>query len=78
MSPEEIETFKASWPCHGLSKLHRVTFYFETNGDLVDIETFGRDGKQFDSCHVDGSALVALMVDAQRKVNPEHCADRGI
>jgi hypothetical protein len=64
---DSIETFKRSWPCHGLpDNLHSISCEFATNGDLLDIECYDDAGKWMDSGTFDGSALLALMGDCQK------------
>lgn len=63
---DAIETFKRSWPCHGLpDNLHSISFEFASNGDLVDIEAYADDGTRLDSAEFDGPALLALCSDAR-------------
>lgn len=74
---EEIDAFKATWPCHGLpDTLNVLAFTYSDNGDLVDVHARSRNGRPLDTHTFDGPALVALSYDAQRKVHPEHVADR--
>lgn len=62
-----LDTFKASWPCHGLPEsLHSITFDFDESGDLVDIVAKARNGRTLDSAAFDGPALVALSQDAAK------------
>lgn len=69
----KLEAFKAQWPCHGLpDNLWRITFSFEANGDLCEIDARARNGRWIDSTNFDGPALVALSENAQRMVHPEH------
>ena len=73
----QLESFKASWPCHGLpDSLWHVTFTFADNGDLVDITAKARNGRALDTAKFDGPALAALCQDAQRAMHPEHATNR--
>lgn len=74
---KELHRFKSTWPCHGFpDSLARVVFEFMSNGDLVDVNAYARRGKWLDTADFDGPALVALCADAQRKVHPQHAAER--
>ena len=62
---DAIETFKRSWPCHGLpDDLHSISAEIAPNGDLVDLEAYDSNGKRLDTADFDGPALVALIADA--------------
>lgn len=77
---EQIEEFKAKWPCHGLpDDLKRLHAYFDSRGDLVDLTAYGPDEKTghltryLDTHEFDGPALVALVADMKAaipKFNP--------
>ena len=55
----EIDEFRRSWPCSGLSD-KPVTFQFDKrNGDLIDSNDAANHP------NADGSALVALAADAK-------------
>ena len=75
---DHLESFKANWPCHGLpASLNKLWFQFESNGDLCGYAAYSRNGRQFElSESVDGSVMLALAEDAQRKCHPEHANAR--
>lgn len=52
----DVEAFKRSWPCSGLSG-RPLSFTFAKNGDLVDTTANSDE---------DGSGLLALCEDAKR------------
>lgn len=54
VSQEEVEGFRARWPCSGLPRLP-ITFEFDATGALVDMDPYT----------IDGPAVVALSLDAQ-------------
>lgn len=56
VSTSELDMFASRWPCSGLRNHEPMTFKFDTNGNLVDIE--GANGNE------DGGAMVALSEDA--------------
>ena len=60
VSEADIRSFCSQWPSSGLRGLKGVTFVFEPNGDLVDIEYKNGTYDQWD-----GPALTALSEDAQ-------------
>ena len=60
VTKQEVLDFKNTWPCSGLPD-RAITFCFERNGDLVDIEPD----------YMDGEALTALSYDAQDFMNGE-------
>lgn len=64
-SPDMLDMFKYSWPCHGFpDNLTRVVAEFDRSGDLVDLTCY--DGKDIlDSESFDGSALAAFVQDIQ-------------
>lgn len=69
LSREELDAFKARWPCHGLpDNLETLTFDFDC-GDLVDIDARDDHGRWLDSAEFDGLSLVALSEDAQAKLS---------
>lgn len=62
----DIDAFKSQWPCHGLpDSLHKITFGFASNGDLVEIEAKARNGRTLGTHDFDGPALAALADDAK-------------
>ncbi|QXV73543.1 hypothetical protein [Rhizobium phage RHph_X2_30] len=66
LNRQQIDAFKAQWPCHGLpDNLHSIMFEFASNGDLVDMEAKARNGRILDTHDFNGPALVALCQDAQ-------------
>lgn len=68
---DAIETFKQSWPCHGLpDDMDSISAEFRENGDLVDIEAYAGTGECLDTSAFDGSALLALVADCQTKGDP--------
>lgn len=77
---KELHRFKSQWPCHGFpNSLARIVYTFEANGDLVDVEYLARNGRALSwpaGPPGDGPAYVALCLDAQRKVHPQHAKDR--
>ncbi len=60
VSEDGIDAFRGQWPASGLYGLRGVTFTFESNGDLVDIDYANGDSDRWD-----GPALAALSQDAQ-------------
>ena len=64
----EISAFKRSLPCSGIPELNSITFEYESNGDLCDIEAYDSDGAALDSETFDGAGLLALSQDAQPKL----------
>lgn len=69
LSRAYIDAFKSRWPCHGLpDKLHSITFAFDANGDLVDVQASTKGGKRLDTYDFDGPALLALSQDAQEEL----------
>lgn len=64
--PEEIETFKRSWPCHGFpDSLNCIIAWFDGKGDLVLLEAFDNKGHIIETESFDGSALAAIVSDIQ-------------
>lgn len=73
ISPDELAQFRRQWPAHGLpDDLVSLTFQFDGDGNLVDIEARSDCDRILDSAEFDGRALLALCEDAQRKVRPDH------
>lgn len=57
VSSQEVQDFRAKWPCSGLSTKNGIAFeYDKRNGDLVDVRHSDSE---------DGAALAALSHDAQ-------------
>ena len=69
---QQIEQFKASYPCSGIPELESIAFEFEgqvgQSVSLVDVCAIGIDGAYIDSAEFDGPALLALSQDAQRVI----------
>jgi hypothetical protein len=61
----ELVKFMDNWPCHGFpDNLWSISFDFDHNGDLVDIEAWSDQGEMLYSGDFDGPALLALSLDA--------------
>lgn len=65
---DQIESFKAKWPCHGLpDNLHSLSVETDSRGEVVDIEAYehNEDGSnsQLEWHEFDGSAFKALVDD---------------
>ena len=65
---EAIDTFKVSWPCHGLPEnLDLIVAAFAPNGDLVDYDLCDKNDNVIETDSYEGSgALPALLDDAQQ------------
>jgi len=70
VSERDVSEFTRSWPASGLRGLTGVTFTFDRNGDLVDIEYANGDSDRWD-----GPALVALSHDAQKYMKTHGARD---
>lgn len=65
VTSDDVEEFRASWPCNGIPAHSSFRFEFSTrNGDLVNITMHGEHGELLDSADYDGPALLALSHDA--------------
>jgi hypothetical protein len=62
-----IESFKKSWPCHGLPQdFDSISVETAPDGDVIDLECYDSAGQLLDSETFDGPALVALIDDTIR------------
>ena len=59
VSADQVAYFNSTWPCSPIPE-QDITFVYQSNGDLVDIES------ETDSSEFDGDALLALSHDAQK------------
>ncbi|MFN3612626.1 hypothetical protein, partial [Tepidimonas sp.] len=65
----EIEAFKAKWPAHGLpDNLWRLHCEFATNGDLIDVTAYARNGRQLNTHNFDGPARVGRGGECRARV----------
>jgi hypothetical protein len=69
ISYREIETFKASWSCHGFpEELNGIEAEWENeSGDLTDFRAWDENGRAIPEGW-DGPALCALLDDAKARV----------
>ncbi len=68
---DDLDTFKASWPCNHIPDGICVAFEYSSNGDLVDISWFDAD-TGLDIAEPEGmdeAAILALSQDAQAYLN---------
>lgn len=60
--PSEIDSFALRWPCSGLAPAkHSITFYFDNDGNLLDIIGEPRGA--------DPTAIAAMAADARNTIN---------
>jgi len=63
---DDVERFADTWPCSGFRYGDTVQAQFDKrNGDLVDL-VYRNGGRVSDDSRVDGSAMCALLADAQK------------
>ena len=75
----ELRQFKSTWPCNGIDdRVNSLHFQWNSSGDLVDLVAQYRNGRRInDAALYDGPAMVALSLDCQAKMHPEHARVRG-
>ena len=62
-----IDRLKSSWPCNGISdRVDLIVAAFADNGDLIDLEVCDDADVVLEPDAYDGTAMVALLEDAQR------------
>ena len=74
VSRQEVEAFAETWPCCRLPR-RAITFYFNNNGDLVDLYPDGVDGPEAVALSEDAQAYGALCKTRSSRFKPDRWLD---